>query len=107
MVITLLGKVLGLVRDMLLGQNFGTGMESAAFLTASRIPRTFFDAVFAAAISASFIPVFARQMEKKGEEGAFQLSRLLFHMDGPADGGHEPPWHGLCTAAGGAAGQGL
>lgn len=31
MVITLLGKVLGLVRDMLLGHNFGTGMESAAF----------------------------------------------------------------------------
>lgn len=87
MVITLLGKVLGLVRDMLLGHNFGTGMESAAFLTASRIPRTFFDAVFAAAISASFIPVFARQMEKKGEEDAFQLSRCFF------------TWMGLLTAA--------
>ena len=45
--ITMLGKVMGLVRDMLLGHNFGTGMESAAFLTASRIPRTFFDAIFA------------------------------------------------------------
>lgn len=87
MVITLLGKVLGLVRDMLLGHNFGTGMESAAFLTASRIPRTFFDAVFAAAISASFIPVFARQMEKKGKEDAFQLSRCFF------------TWMGLLTAA--------
>ena len=86
MVITLLGKVLGLVRDMLLGHNFGTGMESAAFLTASRIPRTFFDAIFAAAISASFIPVFAQRMEQKGKEDAFQLSRCFF------------TWMGLFTA---------
>lgn len=87
MMITLLGKVLGLVRDMLLGHNFGTGMESAAFLTASRIPRTFFDAIFAAAISASFIPVFTERMEQKGQEDAFRLSRCFF------------TWMGLLTAA--------
>lgn len=87
MIITLLGKVLGLVRDMLLGHNFGTGMESAAFLTASRIPRTFFDAIFAAAISASFIPVFTERMEQKGQEDAFRLSRCFF------------TWMGLLTAA--------
>lgn len=85
--ITMLGKVLGLVRDMLLGHNFGTGMESAAFLTASRIPRTFFDAIFAAAISASFIPVFAQRMEQHGKEDAFRLSRCFF------------TWMGLLTAA--------
>lgn len=85
--ITMLGKVLGLVRDMLLGHNFGTGMESAAFLTASRIPRTFFDAIFAAAISASFIPVFTQRMEQHGKEDAFRLSRCFF------------TWMGLLTAA--------
>ena len=51
MVITLLGKVLGLVRDMFLGHNFATGMEGAAFQVASRIPRTFFDSIFASALS--------------------------------------------------------
>ena len=56
MIITLAGKVLGLVRDMMPGHNFATGMESTAFQVASRIPRTFFDAIFASAISASFIP---------------------------------------------------
>ena len=85
--ITMLGKVLGLVRDMLLGHNFGTRMESAAFLTASRIPRTFFDAIFAAAISASFIPVFAQRMEQHGMEDSFRLSRCFF------------TWMGLLTAA--------
>lgn len=86
MVITMLGKVLGLVRDMLLGHNFGTGMESAAFLTASRIPRTFFDAIFASAISASFIPVFAQRMEQHGKDDAYRLSHGFF------------TWMGLLTA---------
>ena len=86
-VITLAGKVLGLVRDMLLGHNFGTGMESAAFQVASRIPRTFFDAIFASAISASFIPVFTERLEQHGREDAYQLSRSFF------------TWVGLLTAA--------
>lgn len=86
MVITLGGKVLGLVRDMLLGHNFGTGMESAAFLAASRIPRTFFDAIFAAAISSSFIPVFSQRLEQQGKTDAFRLAHSFF------------TWVGLLTA---------
>lgn len=74
MIITLAGKILGLLRDMFLGHNFGTGMESSAFLTASQIPRIFFDAVFASAISSSFIPIFNEYMEKKGKKEAFKLS---------------------------------
>ena len=84
--ITLLGKVMGLVRDMLLGHNFATGTESMAFQVASRIPRTFFDAIFASAISASFIPVFADRLERHGREDAFALSRSFF------------TWVGLLTA---------
>lgn len=78
MVITLAGKVLGLIRDMLLGHNFGTGMESTAFLVASRIPRTFFDAIFASAISSSFIPVFNERLEGFGKEDAFRLTNSFF-----------------------------
>ena len=86
MLITLVGKIMGLVRDMLLGHNFATGMESMAFQVASRIPRTFFDAIFASAISASFIPVFADRLEQHGKEDAFHLSRCFF------------TWVGLLTA---------
>lgn len=77
MLLTLLGKALGLVRDMLMGQEFGTGMAANAFLTASRIPRNFFDAIFAAAISASFIPVFNEYLEKKGRDEAFRLANTF------------------------------
>lgn len=77
MLITLLGKALGLGRDMLMGRAFGTGMAANAFLTASRIPRNFFDAIFASAISASFIPVFNEYLEKKGRDEAYRLANAF------------------------------
>ena len=53
MLITLLGKALGLFRDRLMAVHYGTtGMEAMAFYTASRIPRVFFDVVFSSAIAA-------------------------------------------------------
>ena len=74
MALTLIGKVLGLARDVMLGHTFATGVAATAFLTASRIPRNFFDAIFASAISASFIPVFNEYLEKQGREEAYRLS---------------------------------
>ncbi len=75
MVITLLGKIMGMLRDVIFASAYGTGtIEAAAFLTASRIPRLFFDAMFASAISASFIPIFNEQLKKKGKEAAYRFS---------------------------------
>ena len=69
MAITLLGKVLGLFRDHLMAVHYGTtGMEAKAFYIASRIPRVFFDVVFASAIAACFIPVFSEYLTRKGRE---------------------------------------
>ncbi len=82
MVITFLGKIMGLVRDMLMGHNFATGMASNAFQTASQIPRNFFDAVFASAISSSFIPIFNETLEKEGRAQAFALSSSFFTLMG-------------------------
>lgn len=42
MIITLVGKILGLIRDTMLAANYGISMEANAFQTASRIPRVFF-----------------------------------------------------------------
>ena len=66
MLITLIGKLLGLYRDRLLAVSYGTEMYANAFSTASRIPRVFFDVLFASAIAASFIPVYTEYREKKG-----------------------------------------
>lgn len=82
MLITLLGKVLGLVRDQMLAANYGNGMEASAFTIASLMPRTFFDAIFASAISASFIPIFNEYLQKKGKKEAFALSNRFITLMG-------------------------
>ncbi|USF26751.1 putative lipid II flippase MurJ [Firmicutes bacterium ASF500] len=74
MVLTLIGKVLGLYRDRLLAIHYDTGPAANAFFTASRIPRVFFDAVFASAIAACFIPVFSEYLEKKGKREALRFA---------------------------------
>ena len=74
MALTLIGKVLGLYRDRLLAIHYSTGPAANAFFTASRIPRVFFDAVFASAIAACFIPVFSEYLEKKGRQEAFRFA---------------------------------
>ena len=74
MAVTLIGKVLGLYRDRLLAVHYSTGPAANAFFTASRIPRVFFDAVFASAIAACFIPVFSEYLEKKGKQEALRFA---------------------------------
>ena len=55
---TMFSKVLGLLRDMLLAYFYGATPESAAFLAALRIPLSFFDLLFGAAILGVFIPAY-------------------------------------------------
>ncbi len=74
MLVTLIGKVLGLYRDRLLAIHYSVGMEASAFFTASRIPRVFFDAVFASAVASCFIPVFSEYLEKKGKTEAHRFA---------------------------------
>ena len=74
MVIMVIGKLMGLVREQFFAGVFGVTMEANAFTTASSMPRNFFDAVFASAISSSFIPVFNEYLEKKGRKEAYKLA---------------------------------
>ena len=74
MALTLIGKVLGLYRDRLLAIHYSTGPAANAFFTASRIPRVFFDAVFASAIAGCFIPVFSEYLEKRGRREALRFA---------------------------------
>lgn len=74
MALTLIGKVLGLYRDRLLAVHYSTGAAANAFFTASRIPRVFFDAIFASAVSACFIPVFSEYLEKRGKGEALRFA---------------------------------
>jgi len=75
MSITIIGKIMGVLRDRLQGAEFGThAAEGIAFAQASLLPRSFLDIMFAAAFSASFIPVFSNYLETKGKKEAFNLA---------------------------------
>lgn len=82
MMITFLGKFMALVRGRLLGQAYGTGMELDAFLAASLLPRVFFDAIFASAITMSFIPIFSKCMQEGGRKKAFEFSNVFITFVG-------------------------
>ncbi len=77
MVATVLSKVLGMLRSVLLAAHYGTSWQAEAFVTASRIPLAAFDLFLSAAILGCFIPIYtslaekSRQAGKSGEEDRF------------------------------------
>jgi len=79
-----MSKILGQGRDLLMAQTFGTGLEADALAAASLLPRLFFDAVFASAVTAGFIPVFNEVLERDGKEEAYRLSGSFFTVVGLA-----------------------
>ena len=80
--ITLLGRVMGLGRGILMAGAFGTGWEADALTAASLLPRMFFDVVFASAVSASFIPVYTETLEHEGRGAADRLAGSFFTIVG-------------------------
>jgi len=66
----LLSKGLGLVRSMCMASAYGTGWEANAFSAASRIPLSFFDLLFSAAILGCFIPVYNSFAENEDKQAA-------------------------------------
>lgn len=77
---TFISKVLGLVRDSLMGAYFGAGIEADAFMAASKLPTTLFDVVIGGVISASFIPVFNSILTKKGKDEAKGFANKFITM---------------------------
>ena len=82
--LTLLSRIAGFVRDVLMARFVGAGMAADAFLIAFRLPNLF-RALFAeGAFSAAFVPMFARRLGKaeQGTEARDALARArLFAED--------------------------
>jgi len=65
---TLLSRILGLVRDIVFARYFGAGLLMDAFLVAQRIPNMLRRFFAEGAFSAGFVPVMARYKEKHGQD---------------------------------------
>ncbi len=73
-VIIMLAKVMGLLREMLVANIYGQGMESDMINTATQIPLLFFDMVLGVAILSTFVPIFNKCIERDGREAAMAFA---------------------------------
>lgn len=77
---TLLSRIFGFVRDILLASFLGTGVQAQAFLVALKLPN-FFRRLFAeGAFNAAFVPMFSSTLEEKGNVAAKKLAEHIFAL---------------------------
>ncbi|MCC6174709.1 MAG: murein biosynthesis integral membrane protein MurJ [Chloroflexi bacterium] len=70
-------RLLGLVRNIVLVQQFGTGRDYEAFLAALIVPDLVFQVLAGGAVGSAFIPVFKGYFARDDDEGAW---RLVSHL---------------------------
>src|SRR5437762_1020600 len=72
---TLVSRIAGFARDIVLSAVLGGGMVADAFFVAFKLPN-FFRRLFAeGAFAAAFVPLFARELHEDGREAAMGFAR--------------------------------
>lgn len=79
-VATLMAKVLGMGRDMLIAAYFSTSYVGDAYMTATKLPTMLFDLVIGGVITASFIPVFTTVDQRDGKKKAFEFANKFIGL---------------------------
>jgi putative peptidoglycan lipid II flippase len=78
--LTLVSRVLGLVREVVFAALLGAGLHADAFRIAFRIPNLLRDLFAEGALSAAFVPTYARAMTRGGRPGAFALANRVLTL---------------------------
>ncbi len=68
--LTLISRVFGFMRDILIAATLGTGWVADAFVVAFRFPNLFRRLFGEGAFNSAFVPVFAKKIEGEGKEAA-------------------------------------
>jgi len=75
---TLISRILGFVRDILIAKHFGSSIFSDAFFTAFKLPN-FFRKIFAeGAFNSAFVPIFSSGLALKEEKEVHFFARNIF-----------------------------
>jgi len=75
---TLLSRILGFIRDMVIARFMGAGLPADAFFVAFRIPNLLRRLFAEGALSAAFIPTYVETLQHQGRSEAIRLARLTF-----------------------------
>lgn len=76
--LTLVSRILGFLRDVLIARFVGTGPVADAFVAAFRFPNMFRRIFGEGAYNAAFVPLFGRRREEEGDEAAVGFARNTF-----------------------------
>ncbi|AUN15205.1 murein biosynthesis integral membrane protein MurJ [Paraclostridium sordellii] len=79
MVVTMLSKVLGFAREIVLGYFYGTSAYSDIYITAMNIPLVVFAAI-GTALATTFIPLYHEALEEGGEKRALKFSNNIISI---------------------------
>ena len=74
----LISRIVGLIRQRIFAHYFGTSMQGDAFSAAFRIPNFLQNVFGEGALSASFIPVYAKLLAQDDEEHAGRVANAVF-----------------------------
>lgn len=75
-----LSRALGLVREVVIGAQFGTSAELDSYLAAFRVPDLLFQLMAGGALASAFIPTFAVRLTRGGREAAWRLASLVVNL---------------------------
>ncbi len=76
-IFTFFSRLLGLARDILIANFFGSGMSADAFFVAFRIPNLLRRLFAEGSFSVAFIPVFTEYLQRQSKQEAFLLARVV------------------------------
>ena len=77
---TLLSRIFGFLRDLVIAMAFGSSASADAFFVAFRIPNMQRRILGEGAVTAAFIPVFTETLTQKGESAAWKMTANLFNI---------------------------
>jgi putative peptidoglycan lipid II flippase len=75
--LTMLSRVLGLVREQIFALTLGAGSNSDAFLAAFRIPNLLRDLFAEGALSTAFVPTYVATLRNQSREAAYALANRV------------------------------
>lgn len=77
---TMLSRIMGMVRDMVVSRLFGAGMATDAFFAAFQIPNMLRRFFAEGALTSAFVPTFSSTLTNDGEERARELANTCFSL---------------------------
>ena len=80
MALFVVSRLLGLLREMVISHQFGTGGELDAYLAAFRLPDILFQIVAGGALASAFIPTFAAHLARQDGKGAWRLASAIINL---------------------------